>query len=76
MSAHPFIVPYHPTEIFLVLLVAGMGGFPTIPATRKTKDLSHYDLAFGPCELRVEKDGANLIHGDATFAAIPPKSPR
>ena len=46
MSGHVVIVPHHLSEISLVLLVAGMVGYPTIPATRKTKDLSHYDLAF------------------------------
>ncbi len=46
MSAHLFIVPHHLSEISLVLLVAGMVGYPTIPATRKTKDLSHIDSSF------------------------------
>ena len=36
------------------------------------RDLSHFDSAFVPSELQVDNDGANLTHGDATFAEIPP----
>jgi hypothetical protein len=72
MSAHLAIVPHHSSEIVVEFLVAGMVGKPTIPATRKTKYLSHFDSGFIPSELQVENDGANLTHGDATFAKIPP----
>ena len=81
MSAHLAIVPHHSSEIVVEFLVAGMVGKPTIPATRKTKylsrpkDLSHFDSAFVPLELQVDNDGANLIHGDASFATTPIYSP-
>jgi len=74
MSAHLAIVPHHSSEIVVEFLVAGMVGKPTIPATRKTKYLSHFDSGLIPSELQVENDGANLTHGDATFVIHPPNT--
>jgi hypothetical protein len=71
MSAHLAIVPHHSSEIVVEFLVAGMVGKPTIPATRKTKYLSHFDSGLIPSELQVDESRANLTHGDATFVIHP-----